>query len=205
MYFHILEHEESNGFIFETLRPIGLPDSCYSVAILSFLLILPSWISSKIWKPDYLSTQLHKIWCTPVIWHEKSFENGFETVRAVFVAEFGDFGIFCGFLSHLSLYIVLFSMMFLHFPPERANFAPFFTLNSNMSDFLFLYNFKLEVQSHFNFWNAVISYFEQNLKSLLFINKAPQNSVYPSFFTREIVWKLFWNCARGICGWIRRF
>ena len=32
MYFHILEHEESNGFIFETLRPTGLPYFWYSVA-----------------------------------------------------------------------------------------------------------------------------------------------------------------------------
>ena len=84
----------------------------------------------------------------PSFLDEKSFENCFETVRAVFVAEFGDFGIFCGFLSHLSLYIVLFSIMFLHFSPERANFAPFFMLNPNISNFLLFNDFKLEVQSH---------------------------------------------------------
>ena len=131
--------EFKTGFRLKKFEKLILPPQILRKHVFSDNFV--DWISSKIWKHDYLSSQLHKIWCAPVFWHEKSFENGFETVRAVFVAEFGDFGIFCGFLSHLSLYIVLFSMMFLHFPPERANFAPFFMLNSNLSNFLFLNNF----------------------------------------------------------------
>ena len=91
--------------------------------ILKSLILACEQFSKNIFKLAYLLTQDSKIWYTEVFWDEETIKNGFKTIRAVFVAEFGDFWHF-----------LLFPSLALFFPslvPSLAFWAvPAYALNN---------------------------------------------------------------------------